>query len=117
MLLAAGDVMADTRLGGSEDDMMRATGATAGTGEHLAGMAGADIIHGSSSDDSLAGGAGADEVYGEEGQDLLLGGTGDDFIEAADGVRDRIGCGSGSDVVSADSKDLVASDCETVYAN
>lgn len=116
--LAAGDALAGTRLGGVEDDVMRVSKtATVGGEEHLAGMAGADVIYGGASDDSLSGGAGDDEIYGGEGSDLLLGGTGDDFIEAADGVRDMVGCGPGADVVSADGEDLVASDCETVYVS
>lgn len=113
VLLAAGDALAGTKLGSGGDDVMRGSGA----GENLAGMGGDDSIHGGPGEDSLSGGAGEDEIYGLEGRDLLLGGAGDDFIEAADGVKDHIGCGPGDDVVSLDEKDLVARDCETVYAS
>jgi hypothetical protein len=37
-----------------------------------------------------------------------------DRIQAVDGVRDRVLCGKGSDVVTADPVDVVASDCEVV---
>ncbi len=113
ILLAAGDALAGTRIGSGGRDTMRGSV----TGENLAGMGGADSIHGGAGGDSLSGGAGGDEIYGLGGWDLLLGGAGDDFIEAADGAKDHIRCGSGDDVVSLDEKDLVARDCETVYAS
>ena len=113
VLLAAGDALAQTRLGSGGDDDMRSSG----TGEKLAGMAGADSIHGGAGGDTLIGGAGADEIYGLDGQDLLLGGADDDFIEAADGAKDHVRCGPGDDVASLDEKDLAARDCETVYAS
>ena len=45
---------------------------------------------------------------------MVVAGKGDDTIDATAGMADSISCGYGSDVVTADQADLVASDCETV---
>jgi hypothetical protein len=44
----------------------------------------------------------------------VSGGPGNDRINAANGQRDRIRCGRGSDRVRADRQDRVAGDCEVV---
>jgi hypothetical protein len=43
-----------------------------------------------------------------------MGSGGNDRIDAANGFKDRISCGSGTDVVRADANDRV-SGCERVY--
>lgn len=63
----------------------------------------------------VSGTVGDDDIYGEDGGDAIAGGEGDDFIEAKDGARDYISCGSGEDVASVDELDAVCADCETVY--
>ena len=75
------------------------------------------------------GGRGSDDVTGEGGTDLLIDGpfreAAEDDLSAGDGndviasfnrpaARDTVTCGSGFDRVAADTKDVVASDCEEV---
>jgi hypothetical protein len=72
---------------------------------------------------------GSDNVVGAEGNDLLIdddirefskdtfsGGQGNDAIDVLHyrSARDRVVCGGGFDRVAADSKDVVAPDCEKV---
>lgn len=87
----------------------------------LRGTSKADVIRGKAGDDTIRGRKGADLLYGQKGDDTLVGGLGadhlfggpgDDLIQARDGVTDVISCGSGNDVVVADSRDKVAKDCE-----
>jgi len=80
----------------------------------LRGLGGGDTIIGLAGNDLLDGGPGNDTLNGGPGRDLLLGGPGNDVINARDGQRDRIRCGSGRDRVIADRLDLVARDCERV---
>ena len=53
-------------------------------------------------------------LLGTPASDRLVGGPGNDRIQAAWGGVDRVTCGGGADIVSADLSDSVASDCETV---
>jgi hypothetical protein len=48
------------------------------------------------------------------GADVLSGGSGDDVINAKDGSKDTIDCGTGSDRVTVDAIDVVSSNCEQV---
>jgi Ca2+-binding RTX toxin-like protein len=87
--------------------------------DHLDGGAGNDNVDGGFGDDVLIGGPGRDTISGD-----LAGGDcgplwctypyGNDTIEARDGEVDSITCGAGTDTVSADPQDVVASDCEHV---
>jgi Ca2+-binding RTX toxin-like protein len=94
----------------------------------LAGQ-GSDNLLGGSGNDLVDGGRGSDRVVGEGGTDLLAqgpgregaqdtlsGGDGNDVIlvDNAPATRDIVRCGSGFDQVAADTKDVVASDCEKV---
>ena len=90
--------------------------------DRLYGDYGRDMIAGGAGDDLLQGGADADRLYGEGGKDRLVGGggvniidggAGNDSIEARNGERDRIICGTGRDRVRADSFDRV-NGCEVV---
>jgi hypothetical protein len=71
----------------------------------LAGAASADVVRG-----SARGGL----IVGTPRSDSLVGGAGNDLIQAAFGGVDRVTCGRGRDVVSADLADRVGSDCEVV---
>ncbi len=71
----------------------------------LAGAASADVIR--------APGRGA-LLVGTPRADTLIGGRGADTVQAAFGGVDRVRCGAGRDVVSADLADRVAADCEVV---
>ena len=54
-------------------------------------------------------------VTGGGGADVIEGGKDDDTIHARDGERDAIACGTGKrDRVTADRRDRVAGDCESV---
>lgn len=66
-----------------------------------------------SGDDVIDAGVGADTVDPGKGLDLVRGRGGDDRILAADGQRDVIACGAGTDRVTADRVDRLI-DCELV---
>jgi hypothetical protein len=89
----------------------------------LVGTALADVLRGLGGNDRLSGNAGNDKLYGGPGRDILSGGagadlldagTGNDTVNARDNVKDTIRCGPGKDTVTADKKDMVTRDCETV---
>jgi Ca2+-binding RTX toxin-like protein len=114
----------DTLLGGPGKDWVDTHPTGARTGDkNLLGGPGNDIV---------IGGWSSDKVVGEEGNDLLpdgperdvaldivSGGTGTDVIFVASlrlraAAPDIVTCGSGFDRVLADTKDVVAPDCEKV---
>jgi Ca2+-binding RTX toxin-like protein len=87
------------------------------------------ILLGGPGNDIVVAGRGSDKVVGEEGNDFLVdgpvfdvaldvvsGGDGNDVlaVDNAPAAKDIATCGGGFDRVLADSKDLVASDCERV---
>jgi Ca2+-binding RTX toxin-like protein len=78
------------------------------------GDEGADRITGDRGRDRIFGGPGNDVLYGNLGDDVVDGGPGNDHINVVHGGRDRVVCGLGNDVVSADPRDVVAGDCESV---
>jgi len=81
----------------------------------LRGTPGPDRLLGTAGSDTLLGLGGNDLLAGRGGADTLSGGLGDDRIAAqADGAVDRISCGSGHDLVTAELFDRVATDCEVV---
>jgi hypothetical protein len=90
---------------------------------------GSDNLVGSSGNDFVDGGRDSDNIIGQGGTDLLVqgpgresaedslsGGDGNDVILVDNGppTRDLVTCGSGFDRVAADTKDVVAPDCEKV---
>jgi Ca2+-binding RTX toxin-like protein len=77
------------------------------------GLTGADRIFGRKGNDLLSGGPGSDLLNGGPGRDLIYGGGEDDVIQARDGQRDEIDCGSGRDRAIVDRKDSLAG-CEVV---
>jgi subtilase family protein/hemolysin type calcium-binding protein/uncharacterized protein DUF11/WD40 repeat protein len=79
----------------------------------LVGTRFADVLRGLAGNDILRGRAGNDLLDGGKGNDTLEGGAGNDRVIGGPG-RDTIRCGPGKDRVTADSKDRVAKDCETV---
>lgn len=84
------------------------------THQCLFGTRRGDRLTGTRLNDVIVAGPGNDRIDGRAGPDLIVAGAGNDRIAAGDGTRDRIVCGPGRDVVSADRRDLVASDCESV---
>jgi len=83
--------------------------------DRLFGTAGPDVILGFASRDYLEGRRGGDLLNGGTGRDTVFAGTGADRIAAAfDGSVDRIDCGLGRDVATAELFDKVAANCEVV---
>jgi hypothetical protein len=73
------------------------------------------MFDGRGGNDTIAGLAGADVIQGGPGRDTIDAGAGDDRIPAhVDGTRDRLGCGAGRDIVTADPADIVPRSCEVV---
>ena len=127
---------ANRRLGGHGRDVLRGTSAgddllalrgndlirSAGGEDCLSGGAGRDRLEGGThrdrlyggpGGDRLVGGTGADQLVGNIGRDLFDGGAGADVINSADGVRERVRCGSGRDRAIADVADRLLG-CERV---
>jgi Ca2+-binding RTX toxin-like protein len=81
--------------------------------------------------DAVQGGLGFDNLVAQEGNDLMVGGefdtppmkdtlsagAGNDVIDVLNepAGKDIVSCGGGFDRVLADSKDVVAPDCEKVF--
>ena len=113
----------DTLLGGSGKDCLLCL---TRQGRFFAGD---KNLLGGTGNDFIWAGKGSDDVVGAEGNDLLIddgvrefsrdtfsGGPGNDAIDVMHyrSARDRVVCGGGFDRVAADSKDVVAPDCEKV---
>jgi Ca2+-binding RTX toxin-like protein len=106
---------------GDGADRARVTGIaaaiTGGAGaDVLTGGAGDDLLLGDAGNDRLLGGAGRDELDGDVGNDTLTGGpakdlffgfVGRDRIEAVDGVKETIDCGTDDDFARVDLRDRI----------
>jgi hypothetical protein len=82
--------------------------------DHLRGTAGPDRIFGRGATDRLYGFAGNDLLVGGPGSDHMYGGPGNDRLEARDGTRDFLNCGSGRDTAVVDNVDVAKRNCEVV---
>jgi Ca2+-binding RTX toxin-like protein len=91
-----------------------------GARDRLRGEGGHDCLLGGSSNDRLIGGKGGDRLTGERGRDILVdrdgvnafdAGPGRDIINARNGARELVRCGSGRDRALVDPSDRVHS-CE-----
>ena len=113
----------DTLLGGSGKDYLlcltRQYRFFAGD-KNLLGGTGNDYIWAGKGSDDVVGGEGNDYLNDdwirEFSKDTFSGGPGNDAIDVLHyrSARDRVVCGGGFDRVAADSKDVVAPDCEKV---
>jgi BNR repeat protein/hemolysin type calcium-binding protein len=56
----------------------------------------------------------SDTIVGTAGADTIKARGGNDFVQVAFGSTDRVDCGTGKDVVSADLSDVVAASCDIV---
>jgi hypothetical protein len=63
---------------------------------------------------TIHGTKGANTIIGTSGPDRIVAGAGNDSVQAAFGGVDRVDCGTGVDIVSADATDKVAANCEIV---
>ena len=88
-----------------EDVSLLGVGAVVPTASTLVGSAGANVLTTGDGNDAITGGA---------GNDTIVAAAGDDSIDARDGYADRVDCGPGTDVVSADALDVISASCETV---
>ena len=114
----------DTLLGGPGKDVVNG-GSLAepfGGAKNLVGGEGNDAVQGGLGSDNSVGGEGNDLMLGGEFdtppvKDTLSGGAGNDVIDVFNkpAGKDVVTCGGGLDRVHADSKDLVAPDCEMVF--
>lgn len=82
--------------------------------DRLIGTPEADVLHGRSGADVIEGRGGNDLMTGGPGRDRLFGGAGDDRVSVHADGDDRVQCGPGQDIVTADHADAVAADCEVV---
>ena len=118
----------DTMLGGSGKDCLLCLTRQYPISESSF-FAGDKNLLGGTGNDFIWTGEGSDDVVGAEGNDYLVddwireyseddfsGGPGNDVIDVMHyrSARDRVVCGGGFDRVAADSKDVVAPDCEKV---
>lgn len=107
-------VVGKVALGGSGDDLLRTTQTAYGNAgrDVLIGHKGADFLDGGAGPDKLLGKAGPDALIGGPGRDRLSGGGARDVLQAADGLRDVVRCGGGSDEAAVDRVDRVHRSCE-----
>jgi Ca2+-binding RTX toxin-like protein len=113
----------DNLLGGPGKDIVL------GENERLNFARGDKNLQGGLGNDIVVGGRGADNVLGDAGNDFLIdgptrefsldrlfGGDGTDvfLVENVPAAKDLITCGDGFDRILADTKDLVARNCERV---
>lgn len=73
---------------------------TAGV-DHISGLDGNDTLRGGDGDDRLDGGIGADKLFGEAGNDTLIGGDSNDLMDGGAGA-DMMTGGLGSDTYLVD---------------
>jgi hypothetical protein len=73
-------------------------------------------LFGESGNDRLSATGYGDVIVGGAGQDEIDGQAGNDTIYASDGEIDVVTCGTGSDQVTRDPADQIATDCETSFA-
>ncbi len=74
----------------------------------ICGLGGNDVLDAGGGDDLLDGGMGSDRLIGGAGDDTMLGGPGADRLLAADGFRDSVDGGPGTDSGHVDPGDWVS---------
>ncbi len=94
-----GGAGADSVRGQNGDDKVSGG---AGDDPVVTGGAGDDKVSGGSGDDFLKGDGGNDVIDPGAGKDVIHAGGGADEIDAADGEKDKIICGTGKDVAHVD---------------
>jgi Ca2+-binding RTX toxin-like protein len=113
-----GGLGSDTVLGSSGNDFVFGD---KGSDRAVVGEQGRDIVDGAHGSDRMLGEGGGDWLFdgplGEASKDdVLSAGAGEDILfgDHVPAVKDIVSCGGGFDRVLADSKDVVADDCEKV---
>src|SRR5215218_5513619 len=139
LVLASGVALAVNKIGTQGRDFLKGTGGAAqhdlpvdytssGGEKKLVGGSGNDVLYGGRGSDVILGNTGNDFLIGNDflsgnaGEyshpviDTLSGGEGNDVfpVDNDPAGKDVVTCGSGFDRVFADSKDMLAPDCEKV---
>ncbi len=84
-------------------------------GDRLVGTPRADLLYGLGGNDTVHALEGGDFVDPGAGRDVVRGGGGADLVSVeTDGTSDRVLCGDGRDIVTADELDARAGDCEVL---
>jgi hypothetical protein len=113
-LPAGGLVVAAAVLAGTAPAWAARIQGTQGS-DRIVGTAAADQIFSRGGADRVQGRGGADLIHGGPGPDTLDGERGDDRLAAHyDDAADTVVCGRGRDVVNAEPRDRIATDCEVV---
>jgi hypothetical protein len=138
VLIASADVpLASCVRGGNGDDQLR--GGPGGDrlkgdngNDRIDGAGGIDVVEGGDGADRLTGGPGNDWIDGDAGPDVIRAGAGNDSItggaerndidagpgndrvSTANGIAERVRCGSGTDQIWADRADRLVG-CERVH--
>jgi len=82
--------------------------------ERVIGSSTDDRIFGDDAGQTIRAGDGDDDITGGGGRDAIAGENGNDTVNSRDGKADDVSCGPGTDTVSADRRDGVSVDCESV---
>jgi Ca2+-binding RTX toxin-like protein len=120
VLVASGAALAKTVTGTDQVDDLVGTEkedtihAKAGN-DYVFGEQAADVLRGGDGNDMVYGREGNDQVYGDAGSDRLFGDMGLDTIDAGDGEKDIVNCGSEVDNAYVDKIDIVNQNCEKVF--
>jgi Ca2+-binding RTX toxin-like protein len=101
----------DDRTGTNQLDRIYGLGAA----DKITGLRGNDDCYGGSGADVIRCGGGNDRIDGGFGEDHLFGGPGNDTILAADGQRDLVNCGPGTDTAYVAVHDFADDNCEHVF--
>jgi len=86
-----------------------------GAKDTITSLRGNDDCYGGSGNDVIRCVGGKDRIDGGFGEDHLFGGGGNDTILAADGQRDLVYCGPGTDTVYVAVHDVADDNCEHVF--
>lgn len=81
--------------------------------DRLLGGGGRDVLTGGTGNDRLVGGRGKDVLIGGPGRNAYVAGPGNDRVNARNGRRELINCGTGRDTARVDRRDRVRG-CERV---
>jgi diguanylate cyclase (GGDEF)-like protein len=124
--MLGGGYAGDTIKGGLGDDTVNFSYFTSPLAVSLDGVANDGIandhsnvsgdvenIIGGPNDDTLTGDGDANTIDGGPGRDTIRGNGGGDTVRVRDNIPDVVFCGVGSDLVDADSSDLLAPDCDS----
>jgi Ca2+-binding RTX toxin-like protein len=112
LLLASGAALAKTIDGTKDDDLVGAENE-----DIISGAEGDDELYGGAGNDTVVGREGNDRISGDSGSDRLFGNEGTDTMNAGNGERDLVVCGSGVDAAYTNPDDETHKTCENVFVS